>query len=110
MDAVNEFVAFKPEAVSAFVDAISGPWVSNGADPQAFVRCVRELFDKGAVTVRIGDDRAGSEPEAVEPEHVMVTKTRYEELLAVEAKLTALEAAGVDNWDGYDFAMESLQC
>lgn len=108
MDAVNEFVAFKPEAVSAFVDELSGPWLNS--DPQAFVRCAKKLFDKGAVTVRIGDDRAGSEPEAVEPEHVMVTKTRYEELLAVEAKLTALEAAGVDNWDGYDFAMESLQC
>lgn len=159
MDAVNEFVAFKPEAVSAFVDAISGPWIGNGADPQAFVRCVKELFDKGAVTVKImaefpsedapapktrrcrvcGDHVAATEmrdhlcrhnagadafdwndmisefdvivPADAEAEegHVLVTCERYSELLAGEAKLTALEAAGVDNWDGYDFAMESLQ-
>lgn len=29
---------------------------------------------------------------------------RYEELLDAEAKLDALEAAGVDNWCGYDEA------
>jgi len=33
---------------------------------------------------------------------------RYLELLDKEAKLQALEMAGVDNWEGYDFAMEIL--
>jgi len=34
---------------------------------------------------------------------------RIEELLEAEAKLQALEQAGVDNWDGYGYAMELLE-
>jgi len=34
---------------------------------------------------------------------------RFKELEAAERKLNALEAAGVDNWDGYDFALESIR-
>jgi hypothetical protein len=37
--------------------------------------------------------------------HVPVPKERYAELLRAEKKLNALEAAGVDNWEGYDEAM-----
>ena len=37
---------------------------------------------------------------------VVITKTEYEELLEAKAVLEALEAGGVDSWDGYDFAME----
>ena len=33
---------------------------------------------------------------------------RYKELLKAEKKLEALEAAGVDNWDGYEIAMEQF--
>lgn len=32
-------------------------------------------------------------------------KDRYLELLEKEAKLDALEAAGVDNWEGFSIAM-----
>ena len=32
----------------------------------------------------------------------------YERLMAAEDKLDALEAAGVDNWEGYDWAMEEF--
>jgi hypothetical protein len=38
---------------------------------------------------------------------IEITIVRYNELLEAEAKLTALENAGVDNWDGYDFAMQA---
>jgi len=38
-----------------------------------------------------------------------ISLTRYSELLASEEKLNALEAAGVNNWDGYDDAMEILE-
>lgn len=31
---------------------------------------------------------------------------RYEKLIESEDRLRALQWAGVDNWDGYDFAME----
>lgn len=39
---------------------------------------------------------------------IAITQKRYDELIAAEEKLMALEGAGVDNWEGYDFAMESL--
>lgn len=32
----------------------------------------------------------------------------FNDLMKADAKLAALEAAGVDNWDGYDYAMEIL--
>lgn len=35
-----------------------------------------------------------------------MTKEREAVLLDKEEKLNALEAGGVDNWDGYDFALE----
>ncbi len=33
---------------------------------------------------------------------------RYKELLEAEKLLFALQAAGVDNWEGYSIAIESL--
>jgi hypothetical protein len=36
----------------------------------------------------------------------MITKERIKELEAAELKLLALEGGGVDNWEGYDFALE----
>lgn len=38
---------------------------------------------------------------------ITIDRKRYEELLEAERMLAALHAAGVDNWDGYEFAMES---
>lgn len=37
---------------------------------------------------------------------VNIPKGEYEDLLEASAFLDALEAAGVDNWVGYDFARE----
>lgn len=46
------------------------------------------------------------------PDHadtmVTIPQARYKELLRAEAKLDALEQAGVDNWEGYSHAMEIL--
>lgn len=39
-------------------------------------------------------------------EMVEITKEEYEELLNASTFLRALEAAGVDGWDGYDIAQE----
>lgn len=39
---------------------------------------------------------------------VTIPGDRFRELTDAEAKLNALESAGVDNWEGYDDAMESL--
>lgn len=40
---------------------------------------------------------------------VTITAERLEELEAAEKRLSALEAAGVDNWSGYDHAMSILR-
>ena len=39
-------------------------------------------------------------------ETVTITKKRFNELLKSEKFLGALYAAGVDNWDGYEYALE----
>lgn len=38
-----------------------------------------------------------------------IEQSRLDELLDIEARLDALEAGGVDNWDGYDFALEEYR-
>ena len=42
-------------------------------------------------------------------EMVTIPKAEYEALLEASAKLDCLEGAGVDNWDGYDYAMELFE-
>lgn len=37
-----------------------------------------------------------------------LSQEEYEELLESDKMLSALERAGVDNWEGYDFAMEIM--
>ena len=39
-------------------------------------------------------------------EEVIISKDKLEELLDEVKFLEALRAAGVDNWDGYDYALE----
>jgi len=40
--------------------------------------------------------------------NVTISKERLKELEDKEQVLNALEGAGVDNWEGYDIAMESI--
>lgn len=42
------------------------------------------------------------------PEQVTISRKEYDQLLAAQAMLDALKAAGVDNWSGYDDAMAQL--
>jgi hypothetical protein len=42
-------------------------------------------------------------------ETVTISKEEYESLLEDSNKLLALEGAGVDNWEGYDEAMEMMR-
>ena len=44
----------------------------------------------------------------VNEETVTITRKEYEALLQAERKLRALEWGGVDNWQGYDYAMELM--
>jgi hypothetical protein len=45
------------------------------------------------------------------PEEEMVTipKAAYEALLEQSFMLEALDGAGVDNWDGYEFALDDVE-
>ncbi len=38
-----------------------------------------------------------------------ITKERLKKLERIEAKMIALECAGVDNWEGYGIAMEEIE-
>lgn len=40
---------------------------------------------------------------------VTISKSEYNSLLRDEQKLQAFESAGVDNWQGYDDAMDILR-
>ena len=44
-----------------------------------------------------------------ETKMVTISADQYEQLLEDSARLSALRAAGVDNWEGYDYAMEILR-
>lgn len=44
----------------------------------------------------------------IKEEVITITLKEYNQLLEDSKILRALEGAGVDNWDGYDYAMESL--
>lgn len=43
-----------------------------------------------------------------EEEMVTITREEYDELKATEKFMDCLDAAGVDNWDGYGFAQEMM--
>ena len=40
-------------------------------------------------------------------ENITIPVKVYERLLKAEEKLLCLEGAGVDNWEGYSYAMEN---
>ena len=42
-------------------------------------------------------------------QQICIAKEEYDELLEAKRILSALRWAGVDNWDGYDYAMEILE-
>lgn len=44
-----------------------------------------------------------------EVHRITVRKEYLDELIAKANKLNALEAAGVDNWEGYDYVMDLLE-
>jgi len=41
--------------------------------------------------------------------NITISKEEYEELLKDQKLLQCLQAAGVNNWDGYDYAIEMMQ-
>lgn len=43
-----------------------------------------------------------------EPKTVTIDIERYDELISAECMLEALERAGVDNWEGYELALDDI--
>lgn len=43
------------------------------------------------------------------PDVITISRSEYEGLIQSEAKLNALEMAGVDNWEGYSDALATLE-
>ncbi|MDY7116559.1 YqaJ viral recombinase family protein [Halomonas sp. SSL-5] len=79
-----------------------------GVDPGAGDdRAVRQPIDTSRITQAASNFQRGSE--VAKPETVEISRKEYEALLAAREKLDALEAAGVDNWSGYDDAMAQLR-
>lgn len=60
-----------------------------------------------AAAERIEPESVGADL-AQEPETVTISRAEYDQLLADQAKLRALEAMGVGNWSGYDEAMQQI--
>lgn len=42
-------------------------------------------------------------------ETVTISKEEYESLLEDQKLLQCLQGAGVDNWEGYDYALEMME-
>jgi hypothetical protein len=42
-------------------------------------------------------------------ETITITKQEYDQLVEDQQFLHALQNAGVDNWEGYDYALELLE-
>lgn len=53
--------------------------------------------------------QAGLTKERAMNETVTISSEEYKQLVADQKLLHALEGAGVDNWVGYDYAMEILE-
>lgn len=65
-----------------------------------------QSIDTSRISAAADNFKRGSQVKA--PEEVTISRKEYDQLRAAQAKLDALEAAGVDNWSGYDDAMEQL--
>ena len=63
-------------------------------------------LDTSRLSAAADNFQRGSQVKA--PEQVTISRKEYDRLLEAEAKLLALQAAGVDNWSGYPEAMAQL--
>ena len=64
--------------------------------------CVYSKLDIACLSVNCGDLDEYLYPEDL----VVIQKAEYDSLFNDMLKLRSLENAGVDNWEGYDFAMK----
>lgn len=96
----------EPEPMPAADKRKEAEWtgmdLANGPD-----KSVRATFDTSRINAA-ADTYSKIAPSVGKPEIVTISRGEYDQLLADQAKLRALEAMGVDNWSGYDEAMQQL--
>lgn len=81
--------------------------VDMASEPDKTVTAERRApIDTSRLEAAANSFQHGSQVKAPEP--VTISRKEYDRLLESEAKLLALEAAGVGNWSGYGDAMEQL--
>ena len=61
------------------------------------------------VLIRLRLSRLGSRWVNNMEETITISKKEYESLLEDQKLLQALQGAGVDNWSGYDYAIEMMR-
>jgi len=61
-----------------------------------------------AYVAAVKDVTAGNLRGDTSKPHVIITQKDFDELCSDSELLNALRNAGVDNWDGWDFAIESM--
>lgn len=68
-----------------------------------------ELPKEVQITQPIPSAVEEAKPAIAATEMITIPKSEYDQLLADSKLLSALRAGGVDNWDGWDFAIEALE-
>jgi len=85
----DAFAAASRNALLSFANAIEKENLALAFDLTSWVgRCQKEALEA--------------------PQTVKITQKEYDKLLKDQELLDALRAEGVDNWDGWDYAIERL--
>lgn len=94
-------ITYHSKAVYDFLDGVGKPdWAAHKDDTeQGHSKALYSHIEIGALLGKLDG----------EAKTVTITTLEYESLLQDSAFLGALDAAGVDGWDGYDFAQEILE-
>ena len=100
--AVKPGAAPVTEAATPAVKAVATPARTDNSMSDILGAPAQPIARGGATKVR-------PDPARALPETVTLSREQYDELLQDQALLRALEAAGVDNWDGWSVALETLR-
>ena len=87
------------------------PYVQNLAYCTTLNSALKQIevdIDSLPKPIKIEVEKIVVKKEKVEEDSITISKEEYEQLLGKEKLLDCLEAAGVDNWGGWDDAMEMM--
>lgn len=82
---------------------------SDGGAERATILCKDMLLQLATMPfTQAVPTEVSNSPEVVS-DTITLSKDEYDELVRNQTFLTYLEGAGVDNWDGYEFAAEAFR-